>query len=65
MGADNYGLIGLQLVNRVDYPCALGLHIVYDVLIVDNRTESSHICVLFQLAVDHFHGSVNAEAEAC
>ena len=65
VGAYDYSLIGSKLVNGVYYPCSFCLHIVDNVLIVYDRTESSNVCILFKLAVNHFHGSVNSEAEAC
>ena len=63
--ADNHSLVRFKLINIADDPCALLLHIVNDILIVDYRTESCHLCIFFQLAVNHFHSSVHPEAETC
>ncbi len=62
--ADNDCLVGFELADVLDNAGSLGFHIVHDVLIVDNGSESSDPSILFELVVDHFNGSVHSEAES-
>ena len=63
--ANNNGFALLKLINRAYNARAFCRHIINNVLIVDYRPKSRNASSLFKLPVDHFHGTVNAEAKAC